>query len=76
MRTIVEIPNKAVESLDKLSEEQKCSRAAIIRKAIEEFLSKQNERSETEVFKQLFGLRQENPVDGVEYQNKLREEWS
>ena len=76
MRTIIEIPNPTVERLDELCQQQKCSRAAIIRKAIEEFLAKQTERSESEIYNQIFGIRRKNPVDGVEYQNKLRKEWS
>jgi len=71
MRTIVEIPDKLVRSLDKMGERKACSRAALIREAITEYLSNKAHSSPEKAF----GIWKTNNVDAVEYQRNLRSEW-
>ena len=71
MRTIVDIPDQFIESLDRLGTTNHQSRAAIIREAIADFLKvKSLPPSEA-----AFGIWKNRKMDGLEYQNELREEW-
>ena len=71
MRTIIEVPDEVVASLDKLGREGGLSRAALIREAISQYLAERG-RSDSEAF----GIWRTDPVDGVQYQEKVRGEWS
>ena len=71
MRTIVEIPDKLVKSLDEMGEKKACSRAALIREAIAEYLSNKTHSSPEKAF----GIWKGKNVDAVEYQRNLRSEW-
>jgi len=71
VRTIVDIPDQFIESLDRLGNTNHQSRAAIIREAIADFLKvKSLPPSEA-----AFGIWKNRKMDGLEYQNELREEW-
>lgn len=71
VRTIVDIPDQFIESLDRLGTTNHQSRAAIIREAIADFLKvKSLPPSEA-----AFGIWKNRKMDGLEYQNGLREEW-
>jgi predicted transcriptional regulator len=71
VRTIVDIPDQFIESLDRLGTTNHQSRAALIREAIADFLKvKSLPPSEA-----AFGIWKNRKMDGVEYQNELREEW-
>jgi len=71
VRTIVDIPDQFIESLDRLGTTNHQSRAAIIREAIADFLKvKSLPPSEA-----AFGIWKNRKMDGLEYQNVLREEW-
>jgi len=71
VRTIVDIPDQFIESLDRLGTTNHQSRAALIREAIADFLKvKSLPPSEA-----AFGIWQSRKIDGVDYQNALREEW-
>ncbi|MGJ8634411.1 MAG: ribbon-helix-helix protein, CopG family [Luteolibacter sp.] len=71
MRTIIEVPDEMIRSLDLVSGSEKRSRAALIREAINDYLDKRAVPT-AEV---AFGLWKDHREDGVEYQNKLRSEW-
>jgi metal-responsive CopG/Arc/MetJ family transcriptional regulator len=71
MRTIVEIPDKLVKSLDEMGKKKACSRAALIREAIAEYLSNKTHSSPEKAF----GIWKKKNVDAVEYQRNLRSEW-
>ena len=71
MRTLVDVGDTQLQELDELSKEEKRSRAALIREAIDDFLAKRRSKHEGDAFG-LWGTRK---VDGVVYQNKLRREW-
>ncbi len=71
MRTIVDIPDQFIESLDRLGTTNHQSRAAIIREAIADFLKvKSLPPSEA-----AFGIWKSRKMDGVDYQNEQRQEW-
>ena len=71
MRTIIDIPDQLVESLDRVGKTHKKSRASLVREAITEFLRvKSIPQSEA-----AFGLWKQRIKDGVAYQNDLRQEW-
>ncbi len=72
MRTIIEIPDGVAATLDKLCKKEKRPRVAVIREAITDYLSKKIQTDEDAAF----GIWKNHPTDGVNYQVKLREEWS
>ncbi len=71
MRTVIDVPDDVIASLDQVSGSEKRSRAALIREAITEYL-RQKSISSSEV---AFGIWKGNGTDGVRYQNELRDEW-
>ena len=71
MRTLVDVGDSQLHELDKLSKEEKRSRAALIREAIDDFLAKRLSKYEGDAF----GLWSTRKVDGLAYQNRLRREW-
>lgn len=71
MRTLVDVGESQVRELDELSKQQKRSRAALIREAIDDYLAKRRSQREDEAF----GLWGKRKVDGVAYQEKVRREW-
>jgi predicted transcriptional regulator len=71
MRTLVDIGDPEVKALDRLAQREKTSRAALIRKAIDDFLARNNADIEAEAF----GLWGDRKVDGLAYQENMRSEW-
>lgn len=71
MRTLVDIPDRQLKALTRLSKAKKRSRAAIIREALSAYLDKEKPNA----IDAAFGLWGDRAVDGLEYQRKLREEW-
>ncbi|MBB3388215.1 putative transcriptional regulator [Rhizobium sp. BK275] len=71
MRTLVDIGDPEVKALDRLAQREKMSRAALIRKAINDFLARNNADIESEAF----GLWGDRKVDGLTYQENMRSEW-
>lgn len=71
MRTIVDIPDRHVEALDRLAEARRASRAALVREAVELYLETQAQAGRHVAFG---GWEPEE--DGLEIQNRLRGEWS
>jgi metal-responsive CopG/Arc/MetJ family transcriptional regulator len=72
MRTIVDLPHRQLDALERISRSRKLSRAELIRRAVERYLQEQlPEREEA------FGLwkRQGIRAEGVAYQRRLRKEW-
>ena len=57
--------------LDALSKEEKRSRAALIREAIDDYLARRRKKYEGNSF----GLWGKRKVDGLVYQEKVRREW-
>ena len=73
MRTIIDVPDHMLTRLDLVREKQKCSRAAIIREAIDAFLDRNTQTSD---LNQSLGLWKNKVSDGLSYQENLRKEWS
>ena len=68
MRTLVDIGEPQVQALDELSKEDRRSRAALIREAIDDYLAKRRTRRGGDAF----GLWGKRKVDGLAYQEKVR----
>jgi metal-responsive CopG/Arc/MetJ family transcriptional regulator len=71
MRTLVDIPDQQIETLDRLARRQKRSRAAVVREALDEYLA----RNKAEPIDKFFGMWADRDIDGLEYQDKMRSEW-
>jgi metal-responsive CopG/Arc/MetJ family transcriptional regulator len=70
MRTLVDLPERELAQLTALSRSRKTSRAELIRQAVTGYLAQNRAGLEDS-----FGLWKDRGVDGLEYQDKLREEW-
>ena len=71
MRTLVDLGDTQLRELDELSKEEKRSRAALIREAIDDFLATRRRKHEGDAF----GLWGKRRMDGLTYQKKVRSEW-
>ena len=71
MRTVIDVPEELIESLDQVGGSEKRSRAALIREAITEFLQRKSRPSAEAAF----GIWKNTGVDGLRYQEELRSEW-
>jgi hypothetical protein len=72
MRTIIDLPDRQVDALKRISRSRKLSRAELIRQAVERYLQEHLPRRD-----EAFGLwkRAGLRVDGVALQRRLRKEW-
>lgn len=71
MRILTDIRDSQLQALDNLAKQEKISRAALIRHAVDDLLAKHRQEKQSEAF----GLWGERAVDGLTYQEKLRSEW-
>jgi len=71
MRILVDVGESQLRELDELSKQEKRSRTALIRDAIDDLLTKRRRKHEGDAF----GLWGSRRVDGLVYQNRLRSEW-
>ena len=71
MRTIIDIPDQLIETLDRMGTAHRKSRAALVREAIAEFLRTKS----TPAAEAAFGLWKHRKKDGVKYQADLRRKW-
>jgi hypothetical protein len=71
MRTIIELPEKALKALAAICEKEKISRAEAIRRAVEAYTSRRQPATD-----EAFGIWRARDVDGLEYQEALRTEWA
>ena len=71
MRTIIEVPDEVIKSLDQFGAQQNQSRAALIREAIAQYLEGKSSSSAAAAF----GVWEPKGIDGLNYQNELRSEW-
>lgn len=72
MRTIVDLSASQLASLDRISRTRKLSRAELIRRAVDRFLSENTPEANA-----AFGLwkRSGSRVDGLAHQRRLRRGW-
>ena len=71
MRTIVDLPERQIKALRKLSASAHSSRAELVRRAIDEYLAR-NQPAQDDV---AFGLWKNRKTDGLTYQERARDEW-
>jgi len=71
MRTIVDIPDDAIEALDQVGVKENRSRAALIRDAVDSYLKEHCVKESAEAY----GIWKDDITDGVEYQQNIRKEW-
>jgi hypothetical protein len=72
MRTLINLPEDQVKELDELSRKRASSRTALVREAVAQYL----QRHRSARIDDSFGLWKDAPLDGVEYQRRLRREWN
>ena len=72
MRTIIDIPENQLKRLTRICEREQLSRAEIIRRAIAVYLRQGGAASEDRAF----GLWRDRGVEGLRYQEALRDEWA
>nr|WP_285847349.1 ribbon-helix-helix protein, CopG family [Cupriavidus pauculus] len=70
-RILVDLPDAQVEELAVIVEAEHRPRAAVIRDAIEAYISQHKRAMGSDVF----GLWKGKQIDGLAYQQKLRSEW-
>ena len=72
MRTIIEVPDELIRSLDEIGERENCSRAALVREAITRYM----EEHAIPAADEAFGLWKSKALDGLAYEAALRSDWS
>ncbi|KVO65811.1 ribbon-helix-helix protein, CopG family [Burkholderia ubonensis] len=70
-RILVDLPDAQIQALAALVEAERRPRAAVIRDAIDAYLAQRKRAVGADVF----GVWKEKKVDGLTYQEALREEW-
>lgn len=70
-RILIDLPDEQIDELAALGEAQQRSRAAVIRDAISAYVASNKRRPVVDVF----GMWQSRKIDGLRYQQELREEW-
>ena len=71
MRILVDMPDKQVKELARISAATKRPRAAIIRDAVASYIAEHK----PDPTRKAFGIWRDLEVDSVAYQRKLRDEW-
>lgn len=71
MRTIIDLKDQQVAELKELGKVTNLSRAELIRRAVNDYLS----RMKSKPAKDAFGLWQDKNIDALKHQTRLREEW-
>lgn len=71
-RTLVGFSDRDIQALDALSEAKRVSRAELIRQAVTQYLEKFKADAPSA---DAFGLWADKKIDGLAYQQRLREEW-
>lgn len=72
MRTIVDLPEEQVRRLGELCRRDGVSRAEAVRRAVADYLGAHALRERQDAF----GMWRDRRVDGLEYEGRLRREWS
>ena len=72
MRTIIDLPEEQVQRLGGLCRREGVSRAEAVRRAVTDYLNAHSMREQRDAF----GIWRERRPDGLEYERRLRREWS
>ena len=75
MRTLVDIPDDDLAVINKVIKAQSISRAEFIRRAIAQSLTAHRKTQIQKAREAAFGVLVGRSVDGVEYQERIRQEW-
>jgi len=72
MRTIIELPERQIAALERISKSRRLSRAELIRQAVDRYLADQSPDAAD-----AFGAwkRAGSRVDGLVFQRRVRREW-
>ena len=71
MRTILEIPNEKIKALDHICQKESISRAELIRRAIDRYLSE----AAKEGVEKSFGIWKHRKINSLKYEKIMRAEW-
>jgi metal-responsive CopG/Arc/MetJ family transcriptional regulator len=71
MRTLVDIGDADIEELDRIARAENVSRASLIRHAVRDYIGRNGKQQQVAAF----GLWADTPMDGLEFQEKMRSEW-
>lgn len=74
MRTLVDLPQTDLDRLAEMASRRRTSRAALVREAVEDYLARHG-RAQPEAAFGLWTSDDQEPVDGLAYQDRLRAEW-
>lgn len=72
MRTIIDLKDHQIRELAVLCQQTRLSRAELIRRAVNEYLQHHSPDRDDSAF----GLWKDRVEDGLEYQQRIRAEWS
>ena len=72
MRTIISLPDEQAERLAEVCRDQGISRAEAVRRALARYLDEHRRRRQEDVF----GIWRGRHPDGLDYERRLRGEWS
>ena len=75
MRTLVDIPAEDLELLDGVVKTMAISRAEFVRRAIAQSLATHRKAQIEKAREAAFGLLAGRSIDGLEYQERIRQEW-
>lgn len=79
MRTIVDLPEEQIKSLDSLGKKKKLSRAALVRQAVERYINEEGQTAKGDLDKYFGVFKDESAIfdglDGLAWQRKTRAEW-
>lgn len=70
MRTLVDLPEELLEDLNAISQRERRSRAAVVREALGIYVASHRVAPQA-----AFGLWGQRREDGLDYQNRVRDEW-
>lgn len=73
-RILLDLSDDAIRRLDELKQQRNQPRAELLREAVEMYLEKQNQAEQA--IADALGIWQACEEDGVEFERKLREEWT
>lgn len=69
-RILIDLPDQHIDELSHIARAEKTSRADVIRQAVASYLEHRGTREDA-----AFGLWKKRSVDGLEYQQRARDEW-
>lgn len=76
MRTVIDLPDEQIATLDRLARAAGTSRAAMIREAVRELLRDRTPAPDVDAgFGLWAGDHESGGEDGLAYQRRLRDEW-